>query len=457
MSFCRIHASFCLLVTQVLVSGWVYARSLPDFTQVVEDNLPAVVIISTHAKASKNRGSNDQYPEYFQFFFGDGFDFPEQEQEPAGSGIILSRDGYILTNYHLVKEPAQIRVRLSDRRELEARYVGGDALSDLALLKVDASQLPVVRLGHSNKLKVGEWVLAIGSPFGFEHSATAGIVSAKGRNLSSDHYVSFIQTDVATNPGNSGGPLFNLDGEVVGINSQIYSRTGGFMGLSFAIPIDTAMEVVNQLKKNGRVERGWLGVVIHDVDSDLAKSLGLTRPEGTIVAKVLGDGPAGIGGVRPGDVILRYGDLPIRTAAGLRQAVGRTQPGKQVELVVWRAGDRKNLSVEVGRLPEKPARRAQHQQNLRPKQGLGVAVSALPAAQAAAWGINGGVLVTRVLPGPAQRAGLLPGDVIANMSNHDIRTPEDFDRIADSLPRGKWIPMLVVRQGEPLYLALEIR
>jgi serine protease Do len=342
------------LVALLLIVSSARAEGLPDFTELVRKNSPAVVNISTTQKITRNgprlpHGLH-QFPEgspfddFFRRFFGDREGESRSfETHSLGSGFIISSDGYIITNYHVIRDADTIIVRFSDRRELEAKVVGNDERSDLALLKVEAKGLPTLKQGDSKQLKVGEWVLAIGSPFGFEHSATAGIVSAVGRSLPEESYVPFIQTDVAINPGNSGGPLFNLAGEVVGINSQIYSRTGGFMGLSFAIPIDVAMEAVEQLKEKGQVTRGWLGVVIQDVTRELAESFGLERPQGALVAKVLAGSPAAAGGIQVGDIILNFGGSPVPRSSALPPLVGRAEIGEPVNVQVLRSGDRKTL------------------------------------------------------------------------------------------------------------------
>ena len=332
------------------------AAELPDFTELVERNSEAVVNISTVRRLER---SESQLPRSFEELFRG---FPRQAPRPRslGSGFIISEDGYILTNNHVVEDADEILVRFSDRRELQAEVVGADKRSDLALLKVDAEDLPKVRLGRSEGLQVGEWVLAIGSPFGFDYSVTAGIVSAKGRSLPTErneNYVPFIQTDVAINPGNSGGPLFNLDGEVVGINSQIYSRSGGFMGVSFAIPIDVAMEVADQLKSNGRVSRGWLGVVIQEVSRELAESFGLERPHGALISEVMPGSPAEDGGLLAGDIITEYNGNSIERSAELPHYVGRTKANSEAELAVTRDGERLKLRVEVGELPDEDAPR----------------------------------------------------------------------------------------------------
>ncbi len=342
---------------------------LPDFTELVEEASPAVVNISTRQKLPDrvvaDGGQSDipdleGLPPAFRDFLEHNFPQAprapgrgrQREAQSLGSGFIISADGYVLTNNHVVADADEIIVRLSDRSELQAKLVGTDPRSDVALLKIDGKDLPTVRLGKSEDLKVGEWVLAIGSPFGFDHSVTAGIVSAKGRSLPNESYVPFIQTDVAINPGNSGGPLFNLAGEVVGINSQIFTRSGGFMGLSFAIPMSVAMDVANQLKAEGKVSRGWLGVVIQEVNKDLAESFGLDKPAGALVAQVMEGGPAAKGGLQVGDVILSLNDKPIIMSADLPHLVGGLKPGSTAELDVVREGARKKLSVTIGALPE---------------------------------------------------------------------------------------------------------
>jgi serine protease Do len=445
----------------LLAAPWVAARpALPDFTEVVEDNLPAVVIISTVQKA-RHRGTRGYppgpMPDYFRYFFGDGFEMPEPQRESLGSGILLSKDGYILTNYHVVQGADEISIRLSDRRVLDAELKGGDELSDLALLKVEAENLPVVKLGRSAHLKVGEWVLAIGSPFGFEHSVTSGIVSAVNRNLSNDNYVPFIQTDVAINPGNSGGPLFNLEGEVVGINSQIYSRTGGFMGLSFAIPIDVAMDVVEQIKKNGQVSRGWLGVIIQDINRDLALSLGLKKPSGALVSRVLPEGPAGRAGLRPGDVILELDGTQVSTAASLRNLVGRTKPGSEVPVKISRAGELQTIEIEIGELPvDSDQPRSAPAQSQAQSTKLGMNVTPLAGDRATQLGIEGGVMVTDVPGKQAREAGIRPGDVVVNLANQDIRSVEDYRKVERNLKSGSWVPILINREGAPEFLALKV-
>ncbi|WP_428623593.1 Do family serine endopeptidase, partial [Sedimenticola sp.] len=331
--------SLSLIVLLWLTAAAVQAQSLPDFTNLVETYSPSVVNISTkqHKTVPGRLNRDFQIPdlpegsplnEFFRHFFGEGQGQDEPREYDArslGSGFIISDDGYIMTNFHVVNGADEILVRLSDRREFIAKVIGMDKTSDIALLKIDATELPKVKIGTTYNLKVGEWVLAIGSPFGFDHSVTAGIVSAKGRSLPNENYVPFIQTDVAINPGNSGGPLFNLEGEVVGINSQIYSRTGGFMGLSFAIPIELAMNVVDQLRTSGEVKRGWLGVMIQDVTRELAKSFGMQYPYGALIAKVVPGSPSEKAGLEVGDVILKYNGTKLESSSMLQHLVGASR------------------------------------------------------------------------------------------------------------------------------------
>ncbi len=459
--------SFCsrLLLTATLmtcVSAW--ARELPDFTRLVEANAGAVVNISTvqHRQARSAPGTpSDELEEFFRRFFppGQGESIPFLRPRSLGSGFVLERDGFILTNNHVVEGADEIMVRFNDRRELSAELVGADPRSDLALLKVDANDLPTVTLGRSEELRVGEWVLAIGSPFGFDYSVTAGIVSAKGRSLpteQNDNYVPFIQTDVAINPGNSGGPLFNLDGEVIGINSQIYSNSGGFMGVSFAIPIDVAMEVVRQLKATGRVTRGWLGVVIQEVDRDLAESFGLDRPHGALVNRVLEGSPADEAGLEAGDIITRFADTVIEFSTELPHVVGRMRPGSTAKLNIVREGEAMTLDVRVGELPERdeaddeyagPAQQAPSR--------IGLAVEPLPEEAAGEMGIDGGVRVLEAR-GAAAQAGIRSGDVVTRLNNQEVRDVEGFMDITDALPPGRSVPVLIIRGGVPTFLALRV-
>ena len=465
----RVSIHFILLMVLAAMMSAANARELPDFTKLVEKNGNAVVNISTtqkikHPKTSKPF-KGEQIPEgpfgdLFRHFFGDeeGREFEDFDSKSLGSGFIISEDGYILTNFHVIKDANEIIVRLSDRRELVAEMVGNDPRSDIALLKVDADDLPVVTLGNSDSLKVGEWVLAIGSPFGFDYSVTAGIVSAKGRNLPRENYVPFIQTDVAINPGNSGGPLFNLDGKVIGINSQIYSRTGGFMGLSFAIPINMVMNVVDQLKKSGRVARGWLGVLIQDVTRELAESFGMKKPRGALVAKVLPDSPAEKSGFQVGDVVVKFDGKKIIRSSNLPPIVGITPVGKNVKVEILRKGKSKKLTVNLGELPEKDTHVASiPEPKTTESNRLNISVIDLTGDQRKNLEIkDNGVLVNKVSSGPARKAGVRRGDVILMINNTDVKDTDHFEKIIDKLPTGKSVPLLVQRRGGPVFLALKL-
>jgi serine protease Do len=467
MTHRAVYARLLVLLTGVLLYSGVSARTLPDFTKLVQDNAAAVVNISTvqhFQPRSRPRSRNDELDEFFRRFFppeegGGGSGGGPLRPRSLGSGFVIGGDGYILTNNHVVDGADEIIVRFNDRRELTATLVGADPRSDLALLRVEAADLPVVKLGRSEALQVGEWVLAIGSPFGFDYSVTAGIVSAKGRSLPTElneNYVPYIQTDVAINPGNSGGPLFNLDGEVVGINSQIYSNSGGFMGVSFAIPIDVAMEVVQQLKTTGRVARGWLGVVIQEVSRDLAESFGLGRPHGALVTRVLEDSPADGAGVREGDVIIRFNDTPIDLSSELPHVVGRVPVGSRSKMTVVRDGKERTLNVTVGELPEREEQASTPRSpSSRVPSRIGLAIEPLPDPLAERLGISGGVRVVTA-EGPAEEAGIRPGDVITRLNNQEIGNAAAFAEIAAGLPAGRSVPVLIIRGQVPTFLALRV-
>ncbi len=464
-----------LLVVGMGLSLWLSNNALaqlPDFTELVERNNAAVVNISTTQKVA---ASEPQLPEGMEIPEGTPFDdflkryFGEggggggepSEAQSLGSGFILSSDGYVVTNHHVVKGADEIIVRLQDRRELVAKLVGSDKRSDIALLKIDAVDLPTVKLGSSEALKVGEWVLAIGSPFGFEHSATAGIVSAKGRSLPSDNYVPFIQTDVAINPGNSGGPLFNLNGEVVGVNSQIYSRTGGFMGLSFAIPTEVATQVVAQLKSAGKVSRGWLGVNIQDVNRELAESFGMKKPQGALVAKILPKSPAEAAGIQVGDIILAYNGTEITNSSALPPLVGMTKIGETAKLKVLREGANKELVVKIGALPTDDDEPVLAKGELEGQMvtRLGVRVANLTAEMREQLEVTKfGVLVTDVVQrSPAFEAGLRKGDVIQRLQDQSVKDVAHLQDLAKGLAKGKTVAVLVLRGGNSLFLPMKIK
>lgn len=435
------------------------ASSLPDFTQLVAQASPAVVNITATRQVPSGLPSRPQQevPELFQRFFRE-YERRSTPRPSTGSGFLISTDGYVLTNHHVVEDAEEIVVALSDRREREAELIGADPVSDLALLKIDAVDLPVVSIGSSEALKVGEWVVAIGSPFGFELSVTAGIVSAKGRSLPDEmgNYVPFIQTDVAINPGNSGGPLFDLKGKVVGINSQIFTRSGGFMGLSFAIPIDVAMEVVEQLKDKGQVSRGWLGVQIQRVDRDLAESFGLDRAAGALVTRVFADSPAEEAGIREGDIITEFGGRAIDLSSDLPHVVGRFKAGTDTEVKVVRTGESLTLSVKVGEL-EADRVAAASAVEMQPKGNqLGIIVRDLSDSERQSLEAPRGVLVTSVSEGPGKTANLAPGDVITTVNSQWVDTVTDFETLIDALPAGTAVPVRVIRARQPQYIAIKI-
>ena len=473
--------STALLIFLSFFSAVSHASSLPDFTQLVETTSPSVVNIATIKHGKSYSGLAEQYnlpkemPEIFRHFFGPqqspgqgpnqgrGYgQIPDRgqqsEKSSLGSGFIISSDGYVLTNNHVVQGADEIIVRLSDRRELDAQLIGADERADLALLKVKATGLPTVKLGDSDKLKVGEWVLAIGSPFGFDYSVTAGIVSALGRSLPNESYVPFIQTDVAINPGNSGGPLFNLKGEVIGINSQIYTRSGGFMGVSFAIPISVAIDVVEQLKDKGKVSRGWLGVVIQEVNKDLAESFGLKQAKGALVAQLVPGSPAELGGLMSGDIITAFNGQEINLSTDLPHRVGRVKPGSKAKLSIVRSGESKIIELEIGALPEtgQQQRIGQHNSLQGHKENrLGIVVSELNQKQQRSFG--NGVIVQKVANGRSgSRAGIVSGDVISMIYGERIHSVEDFSRIVEALPKSRSVPMQIVRRGAAMFIPLRL-
>jgi serine protease Do len=448
------------------------AAQLPDFTHLAESSSPAVVNISTRQADKPNRLPHGlkipdlpegPWQDLFRHFFGEQGrkgDGPLRESQSLGSGFILSADGYIVTNYHVVNGADEIIVRLSDRREFVARVIGSDERSDVALIKVDANDLPVAKIGTSRDLKVGEWVVAIGSPFGFDHSVSAGIISALGRALPSENYVPFIQTDVAINPGNSGGPLFNLSGEVIGINSQIYSQTGGFMGLSFAIPIDVAMEAVTQIRESGHVRRGWLGVLIQDVTRELAESFGMATPAGALVAKVVDGSPAKAAGVRVGDIILEFDGRKIGVSAELPPLVGRTPIDSQVAVKVLRNGKSQTLRLTIGELPSSDeALEPQPLESvIQPQFDLiGLRVEEVSGELRQAIGLaSGGVVIVESQQGSGANAGLEVGDIIVKINGIDVESVAHYRELLAKLPRGRSVPLLVMRENGPLFLAMRV-
>ena len=449
-----------IVCTVGMQSVWASAVAV-DFSDLVEKNAPAVVNISASTKAKKrtlSQQQQQQIPEAFKRFFGEDFGFAPQprDRQSFGSGFIISKEGYVLTNNHVVDHADKVMVKLNDRRELEAEVIGTDERTDVALLKIKADNLPIVQIGNPQTLKVGQPVLAIGSPFGFDYSATAGIVSAKSRALPNESYVPFIQTDVAINPGNSGGPLFNSDGQVIGINSQIYSRSGGYMGLAFAIPIDVAMDVVEQLKDNGKVSRGYLGVMTQDVDRNLAEAYGLSKPMGALVVKVLPDTPAEKAGLKEGDVILAFNGQEIGLASELPQLIGRTKIGKKVPLSLLREGKKIELPFDVASLPEDEVD-TEKQATEPDLNSLGIGLRNLTEQEKTQLKLDDGVVVLRLAEdGAAAEAGIRPNDVIIRVNNQRVKDTQEFIKIAKKLPANKAVPVLISRAGQPRILALRI-
>jgi serine protease Do len=437
-------------------------RGLPDFSELAEKQGPAVVNISTTQVVRGQAqmmpfpfDENDPAYELFKRFIPrtPGGPLPRDfENKSLGSGFIISADGFILTNAHVVESADEISVRLTDKREFKARIIGADKRTDIALIKIDASGLPVVKLGDPAQLKVGEWVVAIGSPFGFDNSVTAGIVSAKGRSLPQENYVPFLQTDVAINPGNSGGPLFNMRGEVVGINSQIYSRSGGYMGVSFAIPIDVAMDIQGQLRASGKVSRGRLGVVIQEVSKELADSLGLAKPIGAVVNSVEKGSPAEKAGLEAGDVILKFDGKAINNSADLPRMVGATRPGNRSVAQIWRKGSTRDISIVVGEMPdekqtsEKPQRGGKSPE--QPANRLGLVVRELTAEQRRELKMNSGLLIEDVR---GSRSELRPGDIIIALiskgATTEVKTVDQFNKLLAPFEKGSNVTLLV-RRGE---------
>src|SRR5512139_161182 len=447
------------LVFSLSAPAW--AKDAVDVADLVEKQGPAVVNIST-TKLVKHGAEgmpfaipdDEDMQEFFRRFFPGGPGGPMREipARGAGSGFIVSSDGYILTNAHVVQGADEVEVKLIDKRKFSAKVVGADSRTDVAVIRITASNLPIVKLGDPDKLRVGEAVVAIGSPFGFENSVTAGIVSAKGRSLPSESYVPYIQTDVPINPGNSGGPLFNMKGEVVGINSQIYSRSGGYQGVSFAIPIDVAMDVAEQLESAGKVSRGWLGVVIQEVTADLADSFGLDRPRGALVSQVQPDSPAAKAGLQASDVILQFNGRPVENSGDLPRMVGMAKPGAKILLQVWRKGRAQDVTVVLGELPD--------EEQLASKNGKtysrgGLALSELTADQRRELNIDRGLLVEEVT-GDAARAGIQVGDVILAVNNGKVATVEAFRKAIAAIPKGKSAAILVRRGEGSLYIPLKI-
>lgn len=430
------------------------ARGLPDFTALVEREGPAVVNISVTSLKQKTAAEpNEAAPEFFRRF---GIPLPQERAQPRqgqGSGFIVSADGTILTNAHVVADATEVTVRLTDKREFKAKVLGVDRRTDVALVKIDATGLPVVRIGDSAKARTGEWVAAIGSPFGLENTVTAGIISAKSRSLPDENYVPFIQTDVAINPGNSGGPLFNMNGEVIGINSQIYSQTGGYMGLSFAIPIDVAMKVKDQLQQYGKVSRGRLGIGVQGVSKELAESFGLAKPQGALVTSVERDSPAEKAGMAAGDVILSVDGTIIEKSADLPRVIGELKPGQSVALQVWRGGSKRDMKVSLGEVASDKTVANDAEPAAKPGR-LGLAVRPLSADEQQKLQVKGGLVVEQA-SGAAARAGIQTGDVILAAGTETISSVDQLRNIANKAK--DQIAILVQRGDSKLYVPIKLQ
>lgn len=468
--FYKRFLQICLLSISLCLSAMAQAQSrgLPDFVDLAEKQSPSVVNIST-VQNNRGRATSNGFPmdptdpayEIFRRFFPQppGSGQPQQENRSLGSGFIITPDGYVMTNAHVIDGADEVTVKLLDKREFRAKVIGADKRTDVALLKIEASGLPAVKLGDSAALKPGEWVVAIGSPFGFEHSVTAGIVSAKGRALPQENYVPFIQTDVAINPGNSGGPLFNLRGEVIGINSQIFSRSGGFMGISFAIPIDLAMDIQQQLRTKGRASHGRMGVSIQEVTREVAEAFGLPKAGGALVNSVEPNGPAARAGIEPGDVILKFDGKPITVSSDLPRMVGALKPGTKSQVEIWRKGQVRTVSVTIGEFQEdrvasnKPVPRGVGEAT---NSRLGIAVSDLTAEQKQQMRLNGGILVVDIRPG--SRIDLRPGDIIlavtAKGDTQDVRSVQQFNQVIAQMDAKAPSTLLIRRSNVQIFVPI---
>lgn len=436
------------------------AASSVDFSNLVEQVSPAVVSVNVVKKMTEQELLQQQVPEILKRFFGNRVIIPQQqapqEKTGYGSAFFISKDGYLLTNHHVVEDASKVTIMLNDRREIDATVVGSDERTDVALLKVNGSNFPELRTGNVDRLRVGEPVLAIGSPFGFDYSASAGIVSAKMRNMMGETSVPFIQTDVALNPGNSGGPLFNQNGEVVGVNSRIFSGTGGYMGLSFSIPIDVAMDVAEQLKKNGKVTRSYLGIMLQDIDRTLAESYHLSKPEGALVTQVAPNSPAAKAGFKSGDVILKYNGSPISRTSDLLNYLNRTTPNQVIQLQVLRDDKTRNISATVTTAPDDtPAKVEQTAEQKGPV--IGVSIRNLTAAEQAQLDIKGGILVEEVKRGGiAAQARMTAGDIITQINNKTILNSNDFIQSVSELKKGSIARVSVIRQDQRAILGMRI-
>ncbi len=459
--------SFCVMLIPIISN----ALTLPDFTELAENQGKTVVNITSIKNTVTPAGNTPPFPydehlqEFFKRFGIPGFPggippngnaAPQEKQVMGtGSGFIIDSKGIVITNAHVVNDADTVIVKLNDQREIQAEVLGVDKRTDVAVLKIKADNLPKVTIGDPSKLKVGEWVAAIGSPFGLESTMTVGVVSALGRNLPQENYVPFIQTDVAINPGNSGGPLFNTVGEVVGINSQIYSRTGGYMGLSFAIPIDVAINVAEQLQKDGKVSRGWLGIAIQEISKELSESFGMKTTQGALVAGVEKESPADKGGLKPGDVILKFNEKDIKTSSDLPKFVSATKPNTEVAVVILRQGKEQSLTITIGEMPTDDMVVARKNSEQAKKNRIGLVVKDLTPQQKKQIKENAGILVVEAADA-ALNAGIRQGDVILGLNNNPITSAQSFNQAIKKIAKGKTIALLVYRNGDTLYVPIKI-
>ncbi len=455
-----------LILLSILAVTKSFADDLPNFSALVDTEGDAVVKISVTTESGQSGLSGipgldlEQVPEQYRRYL-EQWPFNQEPQQRRGSGFgsgfIIDRSGYVITNAHVVDGAVDIKVGLNDRRELQATLIGADISSDIAVLKVDADDLPVVKIGDSDNIKVGEWVLAIGSPFGFEHTATQGIVSALSRSLPDETYVPFIQTDVAVNPGNSGGPLFNTDGEVIGVNSQIYSRSGGYQGLSFAIPINVAISIAEQLRETGFATRGWLGVRIQNVDQSLAESFGLGKPEGALITEVTEDSPADKAGFLPGDIILSFNGKSVPFSSALPPLVGVIKPGDTVKSEMLRDGKRKTIRVTIEPLQSDVDNSREFVAKGQGSSSLGAVVAPAKSSELSSLGLDSGVRVTEVEDqGAAAKAGILPGDIIVSFNRAKVESVKQLESLVSDAPGGQSMPILIQREDAPIFLAITL-
>jgi len=452
-----------LVFSIIIFSSLLNASTLPDFTNIVDENIDAVVIVNAVRSTNTNSNSSipnipDEFKPFFERFFENNPNPNNQfRQTPSfGSGFILSDDGYVMTNNHVIENSTEITVTFNDGSVMPAKLIGTDQRSDLALLKVSADDLPTVKIGDSQQLKIGEWVLAIGSPFGFDHTVTAGIVSGKKRNLPNESYVPYIQTDVAINPGNSGGPLFNLNGEVVGVNAQIYTRSGGFMGVSFAIPAETLSSVYDQLRENGKVKRGWLGVYIQQMDKDLAESFGLEKPQGAVVARILSNSPAEKAGIEQGDVILKFDNKIVKKSKDLPLLVGTSTVNSVIKVELLRGKRKISKFVKIEELPEDDKIATLTQKTIERVTASGITVTDIDDATKKSLNVFGGVRVEKISSEQSSNSKIMIDDVITQVNGKPIYTKKDFEKELSQLANKSLANVLVYRNNTPIFIALKI-